>query len=136
MEGKTQCEVTLIAVGYRYSRRTTLFFLLTKGAGSTVSGDPYEMKFTDSYGNIVTLFIDHPEVVSTFFKMSNAIDTHNQLCQDLLQLEKKWLTKNPFFCLTTTLIAINVTDAFLLSNHHKLINSGSGCNEGKKISIQ
>jgi hypothetical protein len=114
------------------------FFLLTKGAGSTVSGDPYEMKFTDSYGNIVTHFVDCPEVVSTFFKTSNTIDTHNQLRQDLLQLEKKWLTKNPFFRLTTTLIVINVTvtDAFLLSNHHKLINSGSGCNEGKKISIQ
>jgi hypothetical protein len=53
LERKTQGEVTLIAVGYQYSRRTTLFFfLLTKGAGSTVSDDPYEMKFTDSYGNI------------------------------------------------------------------------------------
>jgi hypothetical protein len=90
------------------------------------------MKFTDSYGNIVTHFVDHPEVVPTFFKTSYAMDTHNQLCQDLLQLEKKWLTKNPFFHLTTTLITINVTDAFLLSNHHKLIISDSSCNEGKK----
>jgi hypothetical protein len=62
LEGKTQ----LIAVGYQYSGTTTLFFLLTKGAGSTVSGDPYEMKFTDSYGNIVICFVDHPAVMSTF----------------------------------------------------------------------
>jgi hypothetical protein len=136
LEGKTQCEVPLIAIGYRYSRKTILFFLLTKGAGSTIDGDPYEMKFTDSYGNIVTRFVDRPDVISTFFKTSNAIDTHNQLRQDLLQLEKKWLTKNPFFRLTTTLISINVTDAFLLSNHHKIINSGSGFYDEKKISIQ
>jgi hypothetical protein len=74
--------------------------------------------------------------VSTFFKTFNAIDTHNQLRQDLLQLEKKWLTKNPFFRLSTTLVGISVTDAFLLSNHHKIINNGSGSHDDKKISIQ
>ena len=132
LEGTTRCEVPLVAVGYRYSRKTVLFFLLTKGAGSTILGDPYEMKFTDSYGNIVTRFVDRPEVVSTFFKTSNAIDTHNQLRQDLLQLEKKWLTKNPFFRLSTTLVGISVTDAFLLSNHHKIINNGSGSHDDKK----
>jgi hypothetical protein len=84
----------------------------------------------------VLRFVDCPEVVSTFFKTSNAIDTHNQLRQDLLQLEKKWLTKNPFFRLSTTLVGISVTDAFLLSNHHKIINNGSGSHDDKKISIQ
>jgi hypothetical protein len=44
------------------------------------------------------------------------------LRQDLLQLKKKWLTKNPFIQLTTTLIRIHVTDAFLLASHHKVIN--------------
>jgi hypothetical protein len=93
------------------------------------------MKFTDFYGNIVTHFVDHPQVVSIFFKTSNAIDTHNQLCQDLLQLKKKWLTKNPYFRLATMLLGINVTDIFLLANHHKLINGGSGSHD-EKISIQ
>jgi hypothetical protein len=79
LEGKTQCEVPLIAVGYRYSRKTILFFVLTKGAGSLINGDPYEMKFTDSYGNVVTRYVDHPQVISKFFQTSNVIDTHNQL---------------------------------------------------------
>jgi hypothetical protein len=92
-----QCEVPFIAVGYRYSRKKILFFLLTKGSGSLINGEPYEMKYTDSYGNIVTCYVDHPQVVSKFFQTSNTIDTHDQLHQDLLQLEKKWLTKTHTF---------------------------------------
>jgi hypothetical protein len=45
-----QCEVPLIAVGYHYSHKTILFFVLTKNAGGTIEGDLYGMKFTDSYG--------------------------------------------------------------------------------------
>jgi hypothetical protein len=108
-----------------------LFFLLTKGVGSAINSEPYEMKFTDSYGNIVICFVDRPEVMSTFFMTSNSIDTHNQLHQDLLQLEKKWLTKNPYFRLATTLLGINVTDTFLLANHHKIIDRGVGSIEEK-----
>jgi hypothetical protein len=63
LEGTTPCEVPLIAVGYWYSRKTILFFVLTKGAGSLTNGDPYEMKFTDSYGNIMTRFVDRPQVM-------------------------------------------------------------------------
>ena len=136
LEGTTQCEVPLIAVGYRYSRKTILFFVLTKNAGGTTEGDPYEMKFTDSYGNIVTRYVDRPEVISNFFCSSNVIDTHNQLRQDLLQLEKKWLTKNAYFRLATTLIGINVTDAYLLANYHKVINSSANGSDEKKIGIQ
>jgi hypothetical protein len=88
LEAKTLCEVPLIAVGYRYSRKTILFFVLTENAGGTTERDPYEMKFTDAYGNIVTCYMDHPVVISYFFRSSNAIDTHNQLQQDLLNLEK------------------------------------------------
>ena len=136
LEGTTQCEVPLIAVGYRYSRKTILFFVLTKNAGGTTEGDPYEMKFTDSYGNVVTRYVDRPEVISNFFRSSNVIDTHNQLRQDLLQLEKNWLPKNPYFRLATTLIGINVTDAYLLANHHKVINSSANGSDEKKIGIQ
>jgi len=89
LEGKTQCEVPLIVVRYRHSGKTILFFLLTKGVGSTIDGNPYEMQFTDSYENIVTHFVDHTDVISPFFKTSNAINTHNQFHQDLLQLEKR-----------------------------------------------
>ena len=42
----------LIAIGYRYSSKKTLFFIMTEGAGSTIPGEPYQMKFTDKHGNV------------------------------------------------------------------------------------
>jgi len=39
LEGTTLCEGTLIAVGYQYSRKTALFFILTKNAGSLSEGN-------------------------------------------------------------------------------------------------
>jgi hypothetical protein len=44
--------IQLIAIGYRYSVKTTLFLVMTENAGSTKPGDPYMIKYTDSYGNI------------------------------------------------------------------------------------
>jgi hypothetical protein len=49
-----------------------------------------------------------PQVISNFFAGSNVIDMHNQLHQDLLKLEKKWVTQNPWFRLAATLAGINV----------------------------
>ena len=39
-------EQRLIAVGYRYSSKKTLFFVVTSKAGSTKAGVPYQMKYT------------------------------------------------------------------------------------------
>jgi len=55
--------------------------------------------------------------------------------KDLLQLKKKWLTKNPFFRLATMLIGVNVIDTFLLANHHKVINISNSTMGQQKISI-
>ena len=45
-------EHNLIAIGYRYSSKKTLFFVMTDGAGSTSPGEPYQMKFVDEHGNV------------------------------------------------------------------------------------
>ena len=52
LKGKHHNGQTLVAVGYRYSSKKTLLFLMTDKAGSTTPGEPYEMKFTDGYGNV------------------------------------------------------------------------------------
>jgi hypothetical protein len=134
LEGTTQDEVQLVALGYRYSRKTVLHFVLTKTAGNSKPGIPYQMKYTDSFGNICSCYVDRPQVVSNFFAGSNVIDTHNQLHQDI-KLKKKWLTQNPWFRLATTLIGVTVTDTFLLCNYHKVINSGKSEQQEKKKTI-
>jgi hypothetical protein len=64
------------------------------------------------------------------------IDTHNQLRQYLLRLEKKLLTKNSYFHLSTTIIGINVMDAYHLANYHRVINCFGGGSGEKKVNIQ
>ena len=138
-------DVPLIAIGYRYSTRTTLCFVATKNAGSTRAKEPYEMKFTDDFGNVVAREVERPEILSEFFKYSNKIDVHNQKRQSNLKLEKRWLTKDPYFRLFTTLVGkayccfsfvvscfyslfthfvagINVVDTYNLCEYHHIIN--------------
>jgi hypothetical protein len=93
--------IPLIAIGYRYSTRTTLLFVATKNAGSTRPGKPYEMKFNDAFGNVIQRLVERPEILSDFFQKSNTIDKHNQLRQGDLALEKRWLTQDPYFRLHT-----------------------------------
>ncbi len=114
--------VPLVAIGYRYSTRTTLHFVATKDAGSTSKDDPYHMKYTNDWGNGHIHDVDRPDLISKFFESSNIIDKHNQAGQAELALKKHWLTKNPYFRLHTTLIGMNVVDCYKLADHHKLIN--------------
>jgi hypothetical protein len=67
----------------------------TENAGSTIKGNAYIMKYTDSYGNICTCLVDRPNLIAKFFASSNTIDTHNQLCQFNLALEKVVDQKSP-----------------------------------------
>jgi hypothetical protein len=137
LEGSTKDEVKLVAIGYRYSRKTILHFILTKNSGKLEARTPYEMKYTDTYGNVCVRGVERPDVISKFFQTSNIIGTHNQLWQDFLCLETKWRIRSAYFCLSTTLIRINVTDCFLLAGHHKVINYSSNYGaDGKRISIQ
>ena len=38
--------VNVVAVGYKYNSKKVLFFVMTKGAGSTEPGEPYVIQFT------------------------------------------------------------------------------------------
>jgi len=94
---------------------------MTPNAGSTKSGTPHIMKYTDDFGNLCSREVDRPSVISHFFGDSNTIDSYNKAWQANLALEKKWLTMDPWFRLTTTLIGINVTDAWKLASFHGII---------------
>ncbi len=47
LPGIAQNGVRLVAIGYRYSVKTTLFFVMTENSGSTKSWEPYMMKYMD-----------------------------------------------------------------------------------------
>jgi hypothetical protein len=51
---------------------------MTSNAGSTELGRPYEMKYTDPFGNVKTRLVKFPAVLSDFFLDSNTVDCHNQ----------------------------------------------------------
>ncbi len=80
------------------------------------------MKYTDDYGNVQEHQVERPDVILKFYASSNVTDWHNQLCQDLLALEKKWVTHDCYFRLATTLIGMNVIDTFLLSKYYNIID--------------
>jgi hypothetical protein len=81
----------LVALGYKYNQKSTLFFIFTEDAGSTTPSCPYEMKFADVNGNICVRYVDRPEMVSKFYDASNIIDVLNHLRQSSLALEKSGL---------------------------------------------
>ena len=112
----------LIAVGYRYSRKTILHFVATENASTLEHGEPYEMKYCDIFGNVQTRKVDRPEMISNYFAQSNVIDNHNHLRQFLLALEKMWVTQKAYFRIATTLLGISVVDSYLLIKYHKLID--------------
>jgi hypothetical protein len=57
----------------------------------------------------------------TFFKNSNAIDSHNQCRRSNLALEKNWLTKGACFRLTTKHIGFNIVDTDKIADFHGAI---------------
>jgi hypothetical protein len=69
LKGTTKVEVSLVALGYQYSRKTVLHFILTKNGGSSKPGVPYIIKYTDSFGNICICNVDCPQNVSIFLHL-------------------------------------------------------------------
>ena len=74
LAGVAPSKQRMIAVSYHYSHKTTLFFVMTAGAGSKKPGHPYIMKYTDRYGNLCTQEVECPELISDFFECSNTIN--------------------------------------------------------------
>lgn len=64
--------------------------------------------------------VDRPEVISLFFQHSNSVDRNNHDRQFELALEKKWITQDCYFRLTTTMYGLGVTDSKYLMCLHNL----------------
>jgi hypothetical protein len=110
--------VKLLAIGYKYNARKILLFVSTKDAGSTKPGNPYKAKFPDKFGNTRERSVVRPAVISQYFEISDAVDSHNHARQFLLALEKRWVTHNPWFRIDTTFVGITVVDAWKCLQYH------------------
>jgi hypothetical protein len=116
LKGTAPNGIDLVTISYRYSTKTTLFFVATADAGSTTPGKPYEMKYTDDHGNVCVHLMEHSDIVSKFFLDSYTIDKHTQSRQYDLALEKTWLTQDPYFHLATTLLGIITVNTWKLAD--------------------
>lgn len=105
--------IELLAIGYKYSSKKTLFFCAPVGAGGTIPGKPYVTKWPDEYGNVCTRNVLRLVICSRYFKYARMIDNHNQMRQHELALEKKWVTQDCWFRLYTSIIGMTVVDSML-----------------------
>ena len=118
-------EIGLVAIGYKYNSKKVLCFVATKGAGSTKPGKSYKARFADSFNNVRTRAVLRPQIISNYFETSNVIDVANQARQNLLGLERLWLTNNCWFRAITLLLGFIATDTW---------NDGVAGNHSLKIS--
>ena len=61
---------------------------MTRGAGATRHGEPYEARFPDKFGNVCVRHVARPEIISNYFLYSNVVDLHNQGRKFDLALER------------------------------------------------
>ena len=75
MEGRAENEdVLLVCISYKYNLKKVLVFVSTKGAGSSQPGEPYLAKFPDKFGNMCTIEVVRPEIISNYFNKLNMAD--------------------------------------------------------------
>ena len=111
-----EADVDLVFVGYKYNCKKTLFFLMTKDAGSTKPDplQPYIAKFPDQNGNLRARAVPRCACLSNYFINSNCIDSHNHRHQHELAMEKKWILRTDdagWFRITTTVLGMTLVDA-------------------------
>ena len=101
-----------------------LTFIGTWNVGTTIPGKPYVARFPDEHGNLKCKDIPQPDVVSKYFKDSDAVDNHNKSQQGDLALEEHWRTVDCWLKLVVTYIGITVTDTWNSVRHHCSDESG------------
>ena len=85
--------VDLYVMAYAWSSKGVAY--MVSSCGKTVMHEkPYVSKFEDEYGNVQTKELARPTIAHMLYEFLPLIDEHNKARQNLLALEKCWLTKN------------------------------------------
>jgi hypothetical protein len=115
----TISNVPIIAVAYAWSHKGVSYFVSTCGS-TEPSSTKYQSKFEDEWGITNVREIDRPQLAHFLYEYLPLIDEHNKQRQSLIQLEKKWLTKDPWFRLICTLVGMATVDMHRLYRYHLL----------------
>ena len=130
----TISEVPIVAVAYAWSQKGVSYFVSTCGS-TEPSATKYQSKFEDEWGNTNVREIDRPQLAHFLYEYLPLIDEHNKQRQSLLQLEKRWLTKDPWFRLLCTLLGMATVDMHRLFRYHLLHVKGLSYKEVDNIGI-
>jgi hypothetical protein len=112
--------VKLATIAYAWSQRGMSYFLSTCGSTSP-SSIMYQSNFEDEFGNMDLKMLPRPQVCHFLYEYLPLIDEHNKHHQYVFHLEKKWRTKDCWFCLLVTLTGICV------ANMHHLYRQQKNC---------
>jgi len=88
---------------------SSVTYLVTNCDTTTTHPIPYCTKFIDEH-NEAFHDVDCPSVAHFIFQFLPLIDEHNKQRQGILGLERKWLTKNCWNRVVTTLLGQSVVD--------------------------
>jgi hypothetical protein len=127
-------DVNLIAIAYAWSQKGISYFISTCGS-TTASPIKYESKFENDWGEVDFKEIDRPDIVHFLYEYLPLIDEHNKQRQSLLSLEKRWLTKDPWFRLLCTILGMSVVDMHRLFRYDAIKNKGAPNDEVDSIKL-
>ena len=115
----TIADVPVIAMAYAWSQKGVSYFVSTCGC-TAPSEVKYESKYEDAWGNTAIKLIDRPELCHFLYEFLPLIDEHNKQRQALLALEKRWLTKSPWFRLICTILGQSTVDMHRYFRHESI----------------
>jgi hypothetical protein len=126
--------VTVHAIAYAWSQKGVSYFVSTCGS-TEPSVHKYECKFEDEWGNTQSRPINRPEICHFLFQYLPLIDEHNKQRQSLLCLEKRWLTKDPWYRLMTTLLGQSTVDMHRVYRYWEIKECGKTYEEIDSLRI-
>jgi DDE_Tnp_1-like zinc-ribbon len=130
----TIADVTVIAIAYAWSQKGVSYFVSTCG-DTEPSAVKYQSKFEDEWGNTMTREINRPNICHFLYQYLPLIDEHNKQRQSLLQLEKRWETKDPWFRLLTTLVGMSTVDMHRVYRYYEIKEMGKTYEEVDSLRI-
>ncbi|KAL7549478.1 hypothetical protein ACHAWF_012745 [Thalassiosira exigua] len=101
--------VDLFIMAYAWSNRGVAY--MVSSCGKTVRhSQNYTSRFEDDFGNVQVKELPRPTIAHFLYEFLPLIDEHNKARQNVLALEKSWLTKDCWFRLVTTFVGMAVVD--------------------------